>query len=271
MPDKSGVKLAATKDPFSMMSGPFSTNSNEPGSQLEVEYAPAYRALKKRATPATRSEFLTTVKPILQSAVRTAGGRSASPLLHGHAKRLALSAVESYDPQKGRLRSHLLSQLRRLHRISLQQQQIIQMPERVIMDRQTLADAESTLAVNLGRDPADQEISDFTGLSLRRLAHIRKAKQPLSQGSMLAADGEFDPAASRVGDDSGEKEWQEFVYADLGSKNKAIMDYMLGMHGTPKKSLTEIAKRLGLSPGAISQRAQRIQAMLDEREELQIL
>ena len=62
--------------------------------------------------------------------------------------------------------------------------------------------------------------------------------------------------------------WHEFVYNDLNEVDKAIMEYTLGLHGIKKLPATEIAKKLNISPGAISQRSQRIQAKLNQREEL---
>ena len=62
--------------------------------------------------------------------------------------------------------------------------------------------------------------------------------------------------------------WHEFVYNDLNEVDKAIMEYTLGLHGIKQLPTTEIAKKLNISPGAVSQRAQRIQAKLNQREEL---
>jgi hypothetical protein len=49
------------------------------------------------------------------------------------------------------------------------------------------------------------------------------------------------------------------------------MDYSLGLHGAPAVSTTDIAKRLGLTAGAVSQRKAKIQAMIDEARQMDIL
>jgi DNA-binding NarL/FixJ family response regulator len=48
------------------------------------------------------------------------------------------------------------------------------------------------------------------------------------------------------------------------------MEHTLGMNNKKVLSNQEIARKLGLSPGAISQRKARIQQLLDRREDLGI-
>lgn len=256
------------------MEGPFSAGGLN---KLEPEFEPAFTAWKKTPNNATRTALLHAVDPVISKAIHSYGGGSTgSPVLKSRAKMLALEAMNTYDPMKSKLNTHLLSSMQRLHRISAQQQQIIKVPERVISDRKLLSEAEHELMDQLGRDPSDMEIADFTGFSLKRLGHIRQAHVPVSEGSVLAGqqgeeeDG-FMPASVIPGHDPGEAAWQDFVYADLAPKDRVIMDYSLGLHGTPRSSAVEIARRLGLSPGAVSQRAAKIQAMLDERKRYNLL
>lgn len=257
------------KDPLSLMSGPFSQGGSKTG--LEDEYAGPYKAWQSDPNPRTSGELLRAVNPVIDKAVHSYGGASkGSPTLRSRARRLALDAMTTYDPNKGKLQTHLLSQLRRLQRVGAKEQQIISVPEKVVLDRRNLVETENELRDSLGRDPSDQEIADATGLSLRRLAHIRKANVPVAEGQTEGGDDPsqaFAPASRVPGVDRGAAAWTEFVYADLGPKDRAIMDYTLGLHGTPRLSAGEIAKRLGLSPGAVSQRSAKIQQMLDERED----
>jgi DNA-directed RNA polymerase specialized sigma subunit len=180
--------------------------------------------------------------------------------------------LNTYNPQQGTLKTHLLSQLQSLRRASAQEQQIISIPEQVGLDYQHLVDAENELRDQLGRDPADSEIADRTGLSYKRLAHIRRSQGSVSEGSVLASnDGMGMPATQIPGRDQEAEAWVGFVYADLGPVDRVIMDYSLGRNGTPKLGATEIAKRLGITPGAVSQRAAKIQQLLDARHELGVL
>ena len=59
-------------------------------------------------------------------------------------------------------------------------------------------------------------------------------------------------------------EWVDAVYHDLGEIDRVIMSYRTGFRGAPVLSNGDIAKRLKMTPGAVSQRANRIQGKLDE-------
>jgi len=262
------------------LQGPFSSqDQSQQGrlGKLEPEFQPAYQAWQANRNKSTTGQLLKSIDPVLNKAVHSYGGSSrGNPVLKSRARKLALDAMESYNPVKGTLKTHLLSRLQRLQRVAAQQQQGLSVPEQVVLDKQHLIDTENELADKLGRDPADQEIADFTGLSLKRLAYVRKAHVPLSEGSVLDRPGvpeseQFLPASKIPGQTSEDDAWADFVYADLGTKDQAIMDYMLGLHGSPRLSMTETAKRVGLSVGAISQRAAKIQKMLDEKDDLGLL
>jgi DNA-directed RNA polymerase specialized sigma subunit len=244
---------------------PFASSSD--AGKLEPEYESAFTAWKQKATPQTRSELLRQVDPVIQTGIKSYGGPSrGSPNLRSQARRLALTSFDSYDPAKGSLKTHLLSNLRRLQRTGAQEAQVISLPERVALDKKHLDETENELRYKLGRDPSDMELADYTGLSLKRVGYVRQAKPVASASQIEAASEDASMPASEIpGIDQMAGAWENFVYYDLDPMDQAIFDMTLGRHGRNKMSTTEIARRLGLTPGAISQRAAKIQQKLDER------
>ena len=154
-------------------------------------------------------------------------------------------------------------------RICRQENNIISIPEQVGLDFQKLEYAENELRDKLNRDPADDEVADFTGLSTRRIRKIRGLNQPLAEGTTSTpTDSENAPtelASTLPGQTTNADAWLDFVYDDLGSIDKLIMDMTLGRNGRRRSSTQDIAKRLNITPGAVSQRAAKIQSMLDAR------
>jgi DNA-directed RNA polymerase specialized sigma subunit len=73
--------------------------------------------------------------------------------------------------------------------------------------------------------------------------------------------GGHDPVVYRK---TPEDDWHDAVYHDLGDIDRVIMQYRTGYRGYHVLSTNEIAKRLKVSPGLISQRARHIQSRLDE-------
>jgi hypothetical protein len=234
---------------------------------LEKEFSEPYQAWKTKPSPVTTGALLKRVDPILKTAMRSyGGGNQASPTLRSQAKRLAIDAFGTYDPKRGSMKSHLMGHLQRLHRLGGQEQQIIRLPERVAMDRIHVDSAMTELEDRLGRPASEQELADHTGLSMQRLGYIRQADRPLATGTLLRpaeeGAGMYMPAIEQPEDK--QSVWLEFVYDDLNPTDQFVMERMLGMHGHRKMSVNDIAAKLKVTPGAVSQRLARIQQKLDK-------
>jgi len=242
-------------------------------SLLEEDFAPHFDAWKKTPTPENASNLLRVIDPVLQSAMRTYGGQgSTSPTLRSKAKMIALDSLQRYDPKKAKLRTHLMTNLQGLQRSAAEEAQAINVPERVRLDNVRLREASAELSDRLGREPSDAELSRHTGLSMRRLSHIRKAQPPLFEGALetFANDmGETEQAMPAVVQHDDNDAWLRFVHMDLEPQDQFIMESILGMNGKPILPKGVIARKLGLSPSAVSQRAARIQRVIDKRYDLQ--
>lgn len=224
---------------------------------------------QKQRTPENNTRLLQSVQPVIDTALTSYTGGNTSPTMRSRARLMALKAMESFDPQKGNVRTHLLSQLQSLRRASAQAQNIISIPEQVGLDYQKLVESENELRDQLGRDPTDDELADHTMLSPRRIRKIRSFSQPVAEGSTIIETGDEmndgGVASTIPGSNRAADAWLDFVYDDLGPTDKLIMDMTLGRNGRRRASTQEIARRLNITPGAVSQRAAKIQAMLDKR------
>ncbi len=243
-----------------------------PDLKIEPEFADTWTAWKNDPTPVNSSALLGKVQPIFDTTLRHYGGGNASPTLRSRAKLLALDAFKTYDPAKGKLKTHLYSHMQGLQRYAAREQNIISLPERVALDHAHMIESQTVLRDRLGRDPSDAEISDYTGLSAKRLQYIRQSHVPVSEGAASVIDEEgdmSDPAVSIPG--SRNTAWETFVYHDLGQTDKLIMDYVLGRNGRPRLPTNKIAQRLGITPSAVSQRTAKIQQLLDMRDRMKIL
>jgi hypothetical protein len=76
--------------------------------------------------------------------------------------------------------------------------------------------------------------------------------------------GGLDPAV----ESPAASQWVELIYDDLSQLDQKILEWTLGFNGKPVLSNQEIARRLGRSPGAISQRKLAIQQLLNQEQEL---
>lgn len=240
----------------------------EPKSLLEPSFAEPYNAWKANPHPESTGNLLRSVDPIINEAMRTYGsGSSASPTLRGKAKQLALSAIETYDPNRAKLRTHLLTQLQGLRRYAGREEQIVKIPEQASFDLNRLRRGEMELKDSLGREPSDAEVADHTSLSTRRIKHLRTVRPSYAMSSIGRSQASKDsPGMPAIVSTPGTKSvqaWHEFIYHDMDPVDQVIMEYTFGMHGKRPLPNQDIAKKLRLSPGAISQRKVKIQEKLD--------
>lgn len=247
---------------------PFSTATAHGASQ---DFDTLYPDWQKNQTPEMNTKILGTIQPIIDTAVNSYVGQSASPVIKNRARLMALKALHSYSPDRGNVKTHLLSQMQSLRRLKAKEQNIISIPEQVGLDFQRLTAAENELRDQLSRDPTDDEIADTTGISIRRIKKIRNFNQPISEGMTVAQIGNSEDAAntdiaSTLPNYTKHTDaWLDFVYGDLTPTDKLIMDMTLGRNGRRPASTQDIARRLNITPGAVSQRAAKIQQMIDQR------
>lgn len=235
-----------------------------------ADFDAAYTQWKQTKTPEANTAILGTIQPVIDTAVMSYAGQNTSPTIKSKARLMALKALDTYDPQRGNVRTHLLSQLQSLRRQSAQAQNIISIPEQVGLDYGRLVESEAELYDQLGRDPADDELADHTGLSKRRIQKIRAFNQPVAEGTTTREvnneEGYGGDVASTIPHSNRATDaWFNFVYEDLSSVDKLIADMTLGRNGRRKTSTQDIARRLNITPGAVSQRAAKIQALLDKQ------
>lgn len=246
---------------------PFSAPNRPQG--VGEDFEPTFQQWQKNRTPETNTKLLSSVQPVIDTALSSYAGSNVSPTIKSRARLMALRAMESYDPQKGNVRTHLLSQLQSLRRLTAQAQNIISIPEQVGLDYQRLHESENELRDRLGRDPTDDELSDHTNLSVRRIRKVRGFHKPLAEGTTIIENGDESQdggvASTIPGSTNAADAWMNFVYDDLSPTDKLIMDLTLGRNGRRRASTQDIARRLGITPGAVSQRAAKIQTMLDKR------
>ncbi len=244
-------------------------------SYLEEPYRGPYETWKAGPdSPESNAAILKAIDPIVQKGVKMYG--DDSPLSTSQGKLLALDGLNSYDPEQARLQSHLLNQMQGLRRKTRQQHEVVRVPERLLLESNKLRNYSQELQDELGREPTDAELSDKLGLSQARIKQIREFQPGMSTGQAEGRrHGSNDtenfgalPASQLPGSQERQNYWVEIVYMDLPPTDQKILEYSLGLHGQPRLSNGEIAKKVGISQGGISQRKAKIQKLLDQEYEL---
>jgi DNA-directed RNA polymerase specialized sigma subunit len=261
-PGMPGVKQSPT---VSRVEEVESFQPHNPKWKLEKQYQKAYTDWKERNDPESRTEILKALDPVMDKGLQMYGGRG--DLDKNRAKLIALKSLQTYDPEKAKLQSHLLNHLKALHR--QKNQQLLHIPERQILAAKSMREATAELEAELGRDPTDEELLARLKWSDKQLQKIRKYDSSYMSGQFSDVETGGEDVATRIPGDSGLREaWVQIVYDDLSETDKLILEHSLGLNNKKKLSNQELAKKLRMTPGAVSQRKAKIQAMLDQEEEL---
>lgn len=242
--------------------GPFRTAQND-----ETESINLVRQWQADRTPDAAATMLKSLRPVFDRALRQFVPGSISPTLRAQAKHIALQVLPDYDPERANPESFLRPHLQRLQRIAVQENNIISVPERVLMERQALAQAANNLEDEFGVPPTTQQLADHLGIPIKRIKYIRQAHLPHSESQSIRVgdDGEpYEPAVEQPQTHAA----AEFVYDSLDDdRDKFILERSLGLHGLTAANLTSIANQLHITPSAVGQRAQKIQQQIDEIEQ----
>lgn len=235
--------------------------------RIESAYQQDFANWQANPTPANAGRLLKAVQPEIDRGIAAHVGR-ANPLISSRARRMTLQAIRGYDPTRAKLGTHIVNHLQGLKRVARQQTQILPIPERVSIDLTHVDRAKADLADELGREPNDDEIADYTGLSAKRLRYVRQFRHPVAEGTITAAMENDESMGFMPAVTTSRNAWLEFVYSDMDDTNKKIMEWTLGLHGQPVRSNLDIARRLRITPGAVSQRKAKIQETLNQEQRL---
>ena len=216
---------------------------------------------KLKQTPESTSALLNKLNPIIDKAITSYAPNSAPPV-RSMAKRLAIKAAHSYDPKAGtKFQTYLLTQLQPLRR-EAKAYETVHIPERVQIDLTSVNEKNNQFVDENGYEPSDEELADYSGLSSRRIRKIRAyAKGQVYESAAEMMGGQLAKGPSMQRNQMAE----EFVYQSLGDMDKRIYDLRTGKGGTQKTlGVSEIAKKLKVSPAAITQRLNKIVTQVDE-------
>lgn len=246
-------------------------NDDNDYGKLEPEFREPFSMYQLEPTPKNATSLLNVLRPTVDKGIRAHVGRQVSPTTRSHAKKITLQAVRSYDPRQSKLSTHVINHLKGLRRVTRQQQQVLKVPERVVLDQRYLHSMSEEFEDKWGREPTTYELADYAKIPVKRIEYVRQYHAPLSGGQVQAqtdAGGEVSGASPAVQSPAAHQAWIEAVYSDMNPTNQLIMEMTLGLHGKKRRSNQEIAARLKLSPGAISQRKWLIQRAIDREAEL---
>lgn len=215
---------------------------------------------QKKSTPENTKQILDFIKPTIDSALHTytPGQQNTFRI---KATSYALQSLRNYDvTKKASPNTFVFSNLQRLNRLRRQRQNIIHIPQNQVYMKQMMDNKAAQLQNDLGRPPTDQELSQALYISKRKLDKLRQQSSVIISQAMSQ-----DPQGHQMlgKSDVTDMDYYNYVYSSVSPVDKKIMQWTSGYRTKPLSN-NQIAEKLHISPGAVSQRKNRIQQLMSQ-------
>lgn len=195
----------------------------------------------------------------------SANNASNDPLLASKAKLITAKAIKEFDPgYKVSLPTYVSSQLQKLTRVARDLRNPIKLPERFVYESQALKKAEDDFMDEYGREPDLSELSDASGMSIKKIADIRRKsiKQMSEAQRFSGGEDESEDNQTTIDETAAEgpdflDEAEMYVYNGLDHKEKKVFEHLTGYGSTEVLTPSEISQRFDVSQSTISRLAKK--------------
>ena len=226
--------------------------------QKQREAPEDWNRWQKEPTEANFSTIMSALKPTIDSALFSFG--QGDEALRMRANIIAAKAIKSFDPQKRvQLKTHVYNNLKGLQRIRAERSQMIHVPENQRLDRYNIDRYKRQYQERYGAEPSLAQMQDDLGMSRGR---VLKAEGLLPETATSQTESEKGDILLSPKDPN--EVWLDYVYHDLDEIGRKVFEWTTGYNGRKVLKKTEIAKRLKMSPAAVSKRVSKILAKVEE-------
>jgi len=226
-----------------------------------------YQSWKKSQRAVDMTPMLDFLNSDIDKAVYAYSGLNAGPAVKSKAKLLAVKAIKNFDPKSNSsLRSWVYTQLQPLSRYT-RELAPAPMPERTMQQLSALKRHESEFYENKGRPASDSELADLVGISMKQINKIRSLDKKTYSENFTAFAGE-NPVTTQelvaAQNDQAKQDVLATMYSSLTAPEQVIVEHKLGYNNKKILSNNDIARKLKMSPGRVSQLTANLAAKLDE-------
>lgn len=197
---------------------------------------------QKTRDPQLFAELTIRYQPVVNSVVNKYSTVGVAPAtLRAQATSQMIKAFNSYKPDKGAVPStHIWNNLQKVQRIASESQLSGHIPEHRNLKRSTFTITKQNLEDRLGYEPSVQDMSEELKWDRKEVGRMLNE----IHGETTASQAEFDFYGNSVTKESADKALVDYLYMELGGKDKVIFEHTFGYGGKPVLNNKEIAKKV---------------------------
>lgn len=115
------------------------------------------------------------LSPLMYKEVSRVSGSLPVTALNAEAKKWAIKAIQSYDPNRGvALATHVMNYLPKVRRLNYKYQNVARLPENKQLQFHQFNRAQAQLSDELNRDPSEEEMAAHLGWSKGQVVNFKK-------------------------------------------------------------------------------------------------
>lgn len=178
--------------------------------------------------------------------------------------RLFIGALDSYDPSKAQLNTHVFNHIQKASRYVRKFQNIARQPERTIGIGKLQA-REKYLEQFLGRAPSVEELADDLSEDPSDVAAMKRevSLYQKEKRKELTFGSEFSEATALKTDPILNKLYQ--VHAELNPEQRNVLEHKFGLFGKPQiNSVSEIGNVLSMTPARVRTVNRQVKTKIDD-------
>lgn len=196
----------------------------------------------------SRDELINSLSPLLNKEVnKYTSSPLPRPALETEARILATKALDSYDPNKAQLNTHVMNNLKHLQRYVLTYQNIGKIPEHRGIAIGKYQSTFDNLTEDLNREPTEVELADALGWNPKEVermqSELRRDLNIVNKEDDTEDGGDFFDYSDLNKHDTL-KDALMFVYYDSSAEDKKILEYTFGIGSKKIMSPAQIAGKL---------------------------
>lgn len=218
-----------------------------------------YKSFSKSPTEDVKKDVMQYLTPTITSAIKSYA--QGDTTLKMRANILAMKAFGDYNlDSKAAPKTYVYNRLKKLIRYKSNRDETLHVPERSRLLAQKVTNFTDSFENSHDRPPSELELTDGLGVSLSDLKRSRTYGKELSEGFTEGDQGEVLGVQVKSDIDM----IKDYIYYDLDNVNRKIFEWNTGYNGVKTIPKQQQAKRLKISPAAISSRIATIQKRLED-------
>lgn len=212
--------------------------------------------------PKLFSELSMRYQPVIHSIVNRFKTVGVSPsTLRAQATTQLIKAFNSYDPSKGtQPTTHIWNNLQKVQRVASESMMSGHIPEYRNLKMSTFRIVKDNLTDTLGREPNASEMADELNWSIKEVGRMNSELG----GEVTASGAKFDFYGNSTTHEHKDKALADYMYHELGPKDKLIFEHVFGFAGKPILSNKEIAHKLHTNEMAVVRARKRMAKKITE-------